>query len=358
MNITTTFIAAAIALLVALLAFRPALWFAKRHHIVDNPNARKLQKEPVPVFGGIVMLLGLLAALRYTHFVVGDYVYSYITVMMITLWAVGVADDIKGLSPSLRFIVELGLIWLMVWYPNSETYGVMINSFLGLWGIGHLSPEAAIPLTLIAGVGIINSINLIDGVDGYSSGFGIVTCAILSYLFYQMGDMRLVTFCAVVSASLIPFWCHNVFGHKTKMFLGDGGSLVLGMALAYAAFHLLGESEHTIALAEEDHVGFVALALAVLCVPVFDTLRVMTARLLHNQSPFHPDKTHYHHLLLRYRFSHLATSSTLIAINTLVICAWWLSWKAGASINTQFYIVAGLGLAFSASYYLLDKRTH
>lgn len=355
MNITTTLIVAAIAFLVAVLAFRPALWFAKRYNIVDNPDARKLQKEPVPVFGGIVMLCGILTALQYTRFVLNDYAYDYISIMMITLWAIGVADDIKGLSASLRFIIELGLIWLMIWYPNSDSYGVMINSFLGLFGIQQLSPAAAIPLTLIAGVGIINSINLIDGVDGYSSGFGIITNAILAYIFYCMGDMRMVVFCTIISASLIPFWFHNVFGHKTKMFLGDGGSLVLGMALAYAVFHLLGDSERTRAL-QEQQVGFVALSLAVLCVPVCDTLRVMTARLLHNQSPFHPDKTHYHHLLLRYGFSHLATSSTLIAFNTLVICAWWIAWQAGANIHMQTCIVIALGLLFVCSYYILDKH--
>ena len=343
------------ALLVSLAAYYPALWFARRHKILDKPDVRKLQKEPVPVFGGIVVLVGILVALQLTRIWNSSYDYDYVTLMMVTLWLVGVTDDIRGLRPSLRFLIELGLIWLMIWYPNSSKNGVMISSFMGLWGIHTLTPQAAIPLTLIAGVGIINSINLIDGVDGYSSGFGIVTGAIFAAIFHHLGEIRLEVFCAVVSAALIPFWFHNVYGHRTKMFLGDGGSLVLGIAMAYAAFHLLDESCFTHGV--PDRVGFVALSLAMLSVPVFDTLRVMTARMLSNESPFHPDKTHYHHVLIRLGLTHLQTSTTLIGINTAIIGIWWLSYLLGAGIDLQFYIVLALGLCFAGSYYILDKKT-
>lgn len=350
------YILPAIALTVSALVFRPALWFAQRYDIVDKPDVRKLQKTPVPVFGGIVVLIGTIAALLASSIWVNSYYYDYITLMMITLWVVGVIDDIRGLRPSLRFIIEFFLIWLMIWYPNSQRNGVMIASFMDLWGIGALSLEAAIPLTLMAGVGIINSINLIDGVDGYSSGFGIVTGAILAYIFAILGDLTMTIFCSVVSAALIPFWLHNVFGKRSKMFLGDGGSLILGMAMAYAVFHLLEEDECTIP-AMQQGVGFVALALATLSVPVFDTLRVMTARMLREESPFHPDKTHYHHVLIRLGMTHLQTSTCLIAINTANIGIWYLTYRLGASIELQFYTVVACGLLFIGSYYGLDKIT-
>lgn len=347
MFITLLFI---LALGIASAVFPLALRYAKRHNIVDNPDARKLQKVPVPVFGGIVVLTGiiipLLIAARYYHFT--DFWYIVFSICL--LWLIGVTDDIRGLSPTIRFLIELTLIWVLMWHPMSGDNGPMIQNLMGLWGRDFISPYTAIPLTLITGVGIINSINLIDGVDGYSSGYGIVANGLFAAVFLLSGHTPQALFALVSVAALIPFYIHNVFGSKSKMFLGDGGSLVIGMIMACHVFALLDTDAPTVVLRDYG-ISLPALALAILSIPVFDTLRVMCARIIQGHSPFLPDKTHLHHLYIDLGFSHVGTSTAIILTNILIVGVWYVSYLLGASITLQFYIVILSGLIAVPGFY-------
>lgn len=348
-----------LALVIASAVFPLALRFAHRHNIVDHPDARKLQKEPVPVFGGIVVLLGIIIPLfiadQYYHF--ND--FWYIIVSICILWLIGVVDDIRGLSAVLRFLLEMTLIWVLMWHPMSHSNGPIINNLLGLWGRNAISLYTAIPLTLIAGVGIINSINLIDGVDGYSSGYGIVANGLFAFIFLSAGYIPQGIFSLVVVAALIPFYFHNVFGRTSKMFLGDGGSLVVGMVMACNVFALLDANAPTARLMHAG-ISLPALALAILCIPVFDTLRVMFARLIQGHSPFHPDKTHLHHLFIDLGFSHVGTSTIIILSNLLVVGWWYLTYLCGAGITLQFYgvILAGLIVVPGFYYHMRHAMRH
>lgn len=339
-----------LALVISTIMFPIALKIAQKYDIVDNPDARKLQKEPIPVFGGVVIVTGMfipmMIAAQYLHFI--DLWYAIGAI--VALWIIGTIDDIRGLSAWVRFILELIIIWLIIWHPNSPENGVMINNMYGLWGRHEISLLTAIPLTLVAGVGIINSINLIDGVDGYSSGYGIVANILFSIIFHTLGNQVLCLFSLVAAASLIPFYMHNVFGKKTKMFIGDGGSLVIGMVITYDVFAMLSETYPCSEL-ENKGVGLAALALAITCIPVFDTLRVMTTRIIQGGSPFQPDKTHLHHLYIDMGFSHVGTSTCIILSNLLVVGVWYLLYRCGLGVTGQFYAVVLMGLTIVAFYH-------
>ncbi|MCQ2311366.1 MAG: undecaprenyl/decaprenyl-phosphate alpha-N-acetylglucosaminyl 1-phosphate transferase [Paludibacteraceae bacterium] len=341
-----------IALVITSLIYRPCLNFAKRHNIVDHPNKRKLQDHPVPVFGGTTVVLGMLIPLICTIYFFNATELWYALGAILVLWCIGVLDDIYGLSASLRFILELGIIWILLWQPTMQTNGLMLNDLGGLWGRNEISHFTTIPLTLIAGVGIINSINLIDGVDGYSSGYGIVANIIFALIFFLVGAQAMGMLALITAASLIPFYLHNVFGKTSKMYIGDGGSLVIGFVLAYNVLAML-DSGSVCHILEQQNVGLVALSLAILCIPVFDTLRVMVARLCHGISPFTPDKTHLHHLFIDMGFSHVATSTSIILLQLLIIALWYISFLCGLSIDGQFYLVILLGLSVCGSYYYM-----
>lgn len=339
-----------LAIIISSAAYPLALRFAKKHNIVDNPDARKLQKEPIPVLGGIVavvgMLIPLIIAAQYYRF---DELW-YIICAIIFLWFIGTMDDVRGLPAWMRFALETILIWIFIWHPNAPESGMMINSLHGTWGRDMLSPFTAIPLTLLAGVGIINAINLIDGVDGYSSGFGIVASTLFGLIFLRLSNPIMAIFSFVTAASLTPFFLHNVFGKKSKMFVGDGGSLVIGLVLTYDVFALL--CSPTPAQRWVDNgLSIVALALAILCIPVFDTLRVMIARIIRGDGPFSPDKTHLHHLYIDMGFSHVGTSAFIILTNILIICIWAIGYRCGLSITGQLYLVILLGLIFVPGFY-------
>ena len=332
--------------------FKYVLRIAVDKNIVDNPNARKLQKEPVPVLGGVAVAFGIIAAT-----VAGDVffnvsqVYPLICIMMIMLY-VGVMDDILGLSPRLRLLIEIIVVLALIY-----TTGFAIDDFHGLWGIGRLPQGLAVCLTVFAGVGIINAINMVDGVNGLCSGYCIMVCAVFGAFSASCGETVGTFLAATCIGALIPFLCHNIFGAKSKMFIGDGGTLLMGTVMTYFVIDCLhGGSPAETARAE--NLGLVPFALSVLAVPVFDTLRVMTVRMLHGRSPFSPDKSHLHHLLFEFHFSHIGTTCTEILLNMLVVGVWRTAYALGATIDVQLYAVllTGIGVTFGLYGYLTRIR--
>lgn len=339
-----------LAFVVASMFFPVALHCAKKYNVVDNPDARKLQKEPVPVLGGVVVLIGivipLLIAVRYFAF--AD--LWYILGALIVLCAIGVTDDIRGLSAIVRFLIEMLLVWVLIWHPMSISNGPMIDHLHGLFGRGQVSYFTAIPLSIVAGVGLVNAINLIDGVDGYSSGYGVTNNLIFACIFHIIGNDAMMTFSLITAAAIIPFYLHNVFGRKSKMFMGDGGSLIVGLVLAINVMTLLSSQTHTEVL-EQKGVGLVAMVLAIACVPVFDTLRVMFARLFEGRSPFSPDKTHLHHIFIDMGFSHVGTSTIIILSNLLVVLLWYISFRLGCGMTMQCFLVCVMGVILTWGVY-------
>jgi UDP-N-acetylmuramyl pentapeptide phosphotransferase/UDP-N-acetylglucosamine-1-phosphate transferase len=218
-----------------------------------------------------------------------------------------------------------------------------IDNFNGLWGWYLIPKTAAIPFTIFAAVGIINSINLIDGVNGLSSGYCIMASAVFGILFYMADNVPMTILATVSIGSLIPFFLHNVFGKKSKMFIGDGGTLMMGAALTCCTFKILSKNK-MIDLLGADNFGAVAFCVAVLGIPIFDTLRVMCTRILKGGSPFAPDKTHLHHLFIDLGFSHIGCGTTIICMNMLNVAIWYLLYKLGASIDIQFYVVIAMGI--------------
>lgn len=325
--------------------FKKVLKIAKLKNIVDNPDARKLQRVPVPVLGGIAVFFGIIVALTASRLMLESTTLFSITGVMVIMLYVGTMDDILSLSPLKRFVVEIGVVLLLV-YGN----GYCLDNFHGLWGITSIPSGLAVPLTVFACVGIINAINLIDGVNGLSSGYSILACSLFAAAFIWAHDVEAASLAILCVGALIPFFCHNVFGNKSKMFIGDGGTLMMGTVMSV---FVLGALNGNSPLAEKvaPNFGLVPFCLAILVIPVFDTLRVMTSRILRKTSPFHPDKTHLHHLLFDLHFSHLGTTWVELSMNLFVVAAWYLSYRLGASVDVQLYIVVALGLLITFGFY-------
>lgn len=314
-------------------------------NIVDNPNARKLQRRPTPVLGGIAVFFGLVIGLGCASITCDcSELFIVVVAMMIMLYT-GTMDDILDLSPVLRFLIEIGTVLLLIFVG-----GYTLNDFHGLWGLNQIPQGVAIPLTVFAAVGIINAINLIDGVDGLSSGYCILTSLLFGVMFWYVGDRTMGMLVVVAAGSLIPFFFHNVFGKNSKMFIGDGGTLVMGIVMSVFVIRILRHGSMS-EVYDAANIGLVPFTLAVLSVPVFDTLRVMTTRILKRKSPFHPDKTHLHHMFIRLGCSHAATTLAILILNFFVELCWWVSYMAGCSIDVQLYIVLVLSILITFGLY-------
>ena len=337
-----------LSLVVTTVAFPFVLRYARHHKIVDNPDARKLHRRPVPVMGGVAVYAGILAGCLAMFFLVPKASINWSIMAMTVMLLLGVWDDIKNLSAVFRLIVQFGIVGAYMWFT-----GHYISNFFGLFGIHEISLWVGIPLSLVVGVGTINAINMIDGVDGYSSGYGMMACASFAAVFIAVNQSVWSCLAVIVASSLLPFFMHNVFGKKTKMFIGDGGTMMLGFLMT---IFLLGTlSLHRGSQLEAHGIGVIAMTLAVLCIPIFDILRVMTARMVRGRSPFKPDKSHLHHLFIDMGFSHLGAALFILFMNLTVMLVWLLLWQNGASINTQTIVVVLMGVSVTFGFYKLMR---
>ena len=343
-------------LLPILLSFIGTLWMHPKilkiailKNLVDNPDARKLQRNPVPVMGGIAVFFGIAIGLCSSPAMFSSAnTFMLISAMLIMLY-VGTIDDIINLSPTIRFAIEIIVIaWLM--YASDSS----INCFWGLWGVTTIPQWAAYALTIFAAVGIINAINLIDGVNGLSSGFCFMSSVLFAIFFHITGNQVMTTLALSAAGAIIPFFLHNVFGQSTKMFIGDGGTLVIGTMMAMFVMNILGTNSGCSILAAKG-IGLIPFTLAVLSIPVFDTLRVMSTRILNKKSPFHPDKTHLHHMFIDLGFSHIGTTISILSLNFLIVAAWFISYKMGATIENQMNIVVAMGFLSTFGFYRFAK---
>lgn len=322
------------------------LKIAKEKNLVDNPDARKLQKSPIPVVGGIAVFFGVIFGLlagvvmyyAFNQDITGSIsvftttrLLPVVLAMSIMLYT-GAVDDILGLSPKSRFVIEILVILGMVY-----SSGGCVDSFHGLWGIEDFSWYWGVPLTVLAGVGIINAINMVDGVNGLSSGLCMTCCLLFGFMFLSVGDITNAILAFIMVASLLPFFVHNVFGNTSRMFIGDAGTMVIGSLMIWFVISALRSDAYLQAFGS--NYSMVAMVLAILSVPVADTLRVMTMRILRGRSPFSPDKTHLHHAFVGIGISHSITALSEVLINFAVVGIWYISARLGAPLHCQLYTV-------------------
>lgn len=342
-----------VSLLVASLSYKPVLKLARKFNIYDNPEARKLQRVPIPIMGGFVVFLGSIIGLQSYWFVHDCTPILPLMVATLVMLIVGAWDDIKDLSPYTKFIIESIIVTLLAIATDSP-----INDFHGLWGIHEISPWIAWPLTVIAGVGIINAINMVDGIDGLSSGLCIMIMTFFSWLLFMSHDFVRAAFGMTIVGSLIPFFIMNVFSRRSKMFIGDAGTMMLGISICDFVMAILTNGSLSARRYDQEGICLIAFVVSVLAIPVFDTLRVMIQRMMRGQSIFRPDKSHLHHAFIDYGFHHLETALLEIIINILIIFLWMILQGSHLPMQWQFYgvVVAGVVATFGLHWILVNLK--
>lgn len=325
---------------------------AVSRNMFDAPDERKLQTRPVPVMGGLAVFFGIVVGAGATSVFFNSYALFTCVITLTVMMYVGMLDDMVGLSPLLRLLVELCLVAFVVYMDKTS-----INDLHGLLGIGKLPVWASLPLCAVSCLGIINSINLIDGVDGLSSGMCIFACLCFGIVFCSSYDGTMAVMASLAAGALVPFFFHNVFGVKSKMFVGDSGTLMLGMLMSIFCMRMLDSTSLT--AVNHPRMGVVAFSLSVLSVPVFDALRVMFGRIMKGESPFHADRSHLHHLFIELGFSHVGTTVAVLSLNALNVLCWFLCYLFGGDATAQFVVVFVMGLLnTNGVYYAVRKMNH
>jgi len=280
--------------------------------LYDSPDHRKSHTTEIPTLGGAAVFFGMLVPTTLFGTQNFGHELKFIIVGLIILFFVGIKDDMLNISAKKKLVAEIFAIAVVAVLGD-----IRITSFNGFLGIGDIPYLASILFTIFVFVVIINGFNLIDGIDGLAAGVGMLTIAAFGAWFLMIRDFNYAAFCYTVVGALAAFFGYNVFGGKNKIFLGDTGSLILGMIVSVFTVRFLESSLS--ATAVPDGFPSPAIAFAILIVPMIDTLRVFTVRILAGKSPFTPDRSHIHHKLLLLGFTHLQSTIIILAFNLTMI---------------------------------------
>lgn len=253
---------------------------------LDLPNERKIHKVAMPRMGGLAI---------YGAFLVGYILYGEITTQMISIligsfiiFITGIIDDIKPVRALYKFIFQIIAALIVVLYGN--LYFTEIT-FLGLYIKFSLLTSYILSTFFI--VAITNAINLIDGMDGLASGISCIyfaTIAVIAFFLNRINGLDIIL-TLIMFGSTLGFLVHNF--PPARIFMGDSGSLFLGFMISIIA--LLGFKITTLTS--------LVIPISVLSLPIFDTILAIFRRLLKGESIGTPDKEHFHHQLLKMKFS-------------------------------------------------------
>lgn len=285
---------------------------ANAKKLFDEPGKRKAHKSSVPTLGGVAIFVAILVPMGLFTSFSEHLEFQYIVIASIILFFVGIKDDILVTAPMKKLGGQIASVLIIIILGDFRF--TSLHGFLGIHNMPYL---ASIALTLFVFVVIINGVNLIDGIDGLASGVGIIASTVFGTWFFLNNDYEYGIICISIVGALLAFFYFNVFGTKNKIFMGDTGSLILGLFLAVASVRF---NETNI-----DDTGkfFIhsapTVSFGILIVPLFDTLRVFIIRLIKGHSPFKADRSHVHHKLLAMGYSHLRATLSILAANIIII---------------------------------------
>jgi UDP-GlcNAc:undecaprenyl-phosphate GlcNAc-1-phosphate transferase len=331
------FIAAFAAVTAIILLLHP---FAARLGLIDRPGGRKDHAAPTPVTGGLAIAFGtILPALILTPpnaQVVG------LGVAAVILLVTGVLDDIYDIPWPFRVIAQCAAAMAIVLVGGVKVENIGPVFGLGPLALGYLS----IPFTVAATVGLINALNMADGIDGLAGSLCLCALVMLVAACAYAGNADLANGLTVISGAVAAFLAFNLrlpWRKRARVFLGNSGSAYLGLIIAWAAFRLTQNPMYPVTP---------MLAPFLIAPPLIDCLVLIVRRALHGRSPFHADRTHVHHLMLDGGFS---VTAIVLLLSGLSLA---LGLAAGVALRAD--VPQPLMLAFfallTAAYFLFTRH--
>ncbi len=318
------------AFMITYFAIPSIIGIAKIKDLVDRPDDRKSHANATPSLGGIAIFAGMIFSIIFwTPFsVFGD--LQYILCAFIIIFLFGAKDDIVPLDPWKKIFGEILAAGILVYKSN-----VKLSSLYGIFGVYTLPEWFAIPFSIFVILVIINAFNLIDGINGLSGSIALLIAASLGSWFYLVNHIELCMVAFAMSGAILAFLKYNFT--PAKIFMGDTGSLLLGLVCAILSIKFI--ELHNEAIDQPYRLQSVpAVAIGILILPLFDTFRVFVLRISKGKSPLSADRNHIHHLLLDAGCSHMQATAILIVVNILFI-ALALTFQGIGSLNLLLLII-------------------
>ena len=290
-------------LVITLLILPQLSRIASKTGLLDYPDAnRKAHNNPEPLVGGLGMIIGFfLSCLLFSQL---SGMWGFFGGVAI-LGVAGVLDDYKELNHRWKFVAQIIASILMIYFNKT-----VLLTFGDLFSFGQIiTGMFAIPMSMVATVGVINSINMIDGLDGLAGGISLIAFISFGIFSYINNQTDLMLLSIALSGVVIAFLKYNWY--PSKLFMGDAGSLFLGFSLTFLSLK--------VTQINGSHISPVA-PLLILAVPIVDTITLMMKRTLKGKNPFKADKYHLHHILTRLGLDKNWTVKVILCVSVLFSC--------------------------------------
>lgn len=301
--------------LVSYLVLPGIIYVVKYRNLMDNPNERSSHSDRTPTMGGIAFYVSIIFTIFFIRFYDSDYMAINMVSGISMMFFLGLKDDLAGVNPSTKIIGQI-LGTLILFFGT----GLHIRSLDNFLFINEIPFWFSIIFSCFIVMTIVNSFNLIDGINGSAAMVGIVIFACFSYIFYLSDNNYYLLFSILCIGFLLAFLRYNL-SSKKKIFMGDTGSMVVGFIIGVLALKYLSLDPFELKKAHINPESKMWVLLAIVFIPFFDTTRVFIARTIRHGKPFKADRNHIHHVIIDYVGLTHGKASLLLAFINLIIFA-------------------------------------
>lgn len=317
---------------------------SRRKNLMDEPGQRSSHERKIPNLGGVAMFFAIAVCTSIYAYQLFD-LYKFLFASLVILLYVGVMDDIVVMRAYKKLLAQLIVTAMLV--IGSD---VRIRNLFGVFGVYELNYFLSVIFSIITFIILVNAFNLIDGIDGLAGTYGIICFAFFGISYYRLGEYNypLVILSTSIIGAVLGFLYYNFSERTKKIFMGDTGSMLLGFLLTFTAICFI-----DIFIAKRGpgvvyyHLNSApVIAVAILILPIIDTLNVIIIRLAEKRSPFDADKNHIHHKLLKLGLSHKRATFYIIFYYLFIVAvAYFLR-----HIDVNLLLVIILSLGFLGAY--------
>ena len=279
---------------------------ARKLGLLDRPDARKDHAEPTATTGGLAMVVGIFLPLMWFTSA-SPAILSYMAAATL-LVVVGLLDDRYDLHWWVRALAQCTAVMVMIYGGGVRIEHIGIVFGAGPTSLGSLS----VPFTIFATVGVINALNMSDGVDGLAGSISLAALGMLAIAALYCGNVSEAEQLLIFAGAVLGFLLLNMrfpWQPYARVFMGNAGSSFLGFTIAWATFRLTQNQGHPVTP---------ILAPWLIATPLIDCVALIVRRLYHRQSPFRADREHMHHLMLDAGFTPAQVAVSLTGINLLL----------------------------------------
>ncbi len=287
----------------------------KEKKLLKQANMRDAHTQATPSFGGVAFYVTFILIVTGLQ-VIGNKVIGASLIAAVTvLFMVGLKDDLIVSSARVKLFGQLAATAILVFSP-----ALRITDLYGFLGIHEIPAAVGYLFAAFITISLINAYNLIDGINGLAGGIGFIIAMSYAVIFYFTGQTFFVIISVTVAGILLAFLRFNMASLEKRIFMGDSGSLVIGLILSFLTIRLLAIPTSTMHGMIGSLLNYrVLLVLAFLFIPSLDTARIIVYRLAQHRKIYSPDRNHMHHILLDKGCSHPKASFILGGINIFVI---------------------------------------